>query len=114
MRISDWSSDVCSSDLPGGRRCWSIRHRRARMTGRGVHGPERRRSDLRPGSMPDLRAGDAEAACVARIGQTTRLPEMRKRSSADRRVGQECVDQCIYGWSPYISKKNKCLLLTDY
>src|SRR3546814_6096821 len=24
MRISDWSSDVCSSDLPGSfRRCWS-------------------------------------------------------------------------------------------
>src|SRR3546814_1824785 len=30
MRISDWSSDVCSSDLPAGRRSGGIRRRSAR------------------------------------------------------------------------------------
>src|SRR3546814_16446224 len=34
MRISDWSSDVCSSDLPGFRHCFldGVEHRKAAMS----------------------------------------------------------------------------------
>src|SRR3546814_4470829 len=34
MRISDWSSDVCSSDLPGFRHCFldGVEHRKADMS----------------------------------------------------------------------------------
>src|SRR3546814_6558222 len=44
MRISDWSSDVCSSDLPGGR-IGPVRGdvRAVRDTGRGIARSARRR-----------------------------------------------------------------------
>src|SRR3546814_3077443 len=41
MRISDWSSDVCSSDLPGMKR---HREREAARKDRGAPGTDRRRS----------------------------------------------------------------------
>src|SRR3546814_1087136 len=77
MRISDWSSDVCSSDLGG-------RHRRRRERTpqpRGDHlGPSRRRHEgLRPGWLH---------------------PPHRDRSE-ERRVGKECVSTCRSRWSPY-------------
>src|SRR3546814_1630848 len=78
MRISDWSSDVCSSDL-----------------GRG--------ETAAPAS-----AGGSQAAGLhpgeSRNGlQGFFLPA---RSEA-RRVGKECVSTCRSRWSPYHSKKNK-------
>src|SRR3546814_15514824 len=82
MRISDWSSDVCSSDLfvqprsPGRvRRPHAFRHPRR-------FGLEHRRSSL--DKLSD-HAG-------------------RKRSE-ERRVGKECVSTCRSRWSPYHSKK---------
>src|SRR3546814_10465087 len=41
MRISDWSSDVCSSDLPPpGRKCRSAARRGAEDSGRDRPGPQ--------------------------------------------------------------------------
>src|SRR3546814_10441598 len=77
MRISDWSSDVCSSDLlawmPLARK-FASRHRRAQC-GLGVR---RRRVDT-----PRATTGTA-----------------RERSE-ERRVGKECVSTCRSRWSPY-------------
>src|SRR3546814_6254663 len=57
MRISDWSSDVCSSDLhvPGDR---GVRARRLDREGRGHRG---RRGRLPGQAVPDGRAGRARA-----------------------------------------------------
>src|SRR3546814_18228130 len=70
MRISDWSSDVCSSDLR-------------------FSTPPGRRQEL-PGKLCQHAAAGAA------------LPE---RSSAERRVGKECVSTCRSRWSPYHYKK---------
>src|SRR3546814_14733331 len=86
MRISDWSSDVCSSDLAKGdvvelhpaadrRQC----HAAAGQLGAGVE---------------DV----AEA-----LDRDAHLLEIR---SEERRVGKECVSTCRSRWSPYHSKKN--------
>src|SRR3546814_5300692 len=79
MRISDWSSDVCSSDLPdqpvgeiGGRR-------EARRHGGAHRGRVRRHV---PALARD-RAGE------------------RPARSEERRVGKECVSTCRSRWSPY-------------
>src|SRR3546814_10648248 len=78
MRISDWSSDVCSSDLlPFG----------VGELGEAVDPPvagERTRGDARG------RHG---------VGACRRQP--RRRRSEERRVGKECVSTCRSRWSPY-------------
>src|SRR3546814_12300954 len=83
MRISDWSSDVCSSDLPG-------------TTPQEI---APRKSDF------SVRA-DEDRALTQRIGKCrapTRHPSGR---SEERRVGKECVSTCRSRWSPYHSKNN--------
>src|SRR3546814_15441569 len=90
MRISDWSSDVCSSDLgqsyarPSHHACASPCVRR-RISGE----TDWRR---RPSGQPRRRAS-------ADIHSAVR--------SEERRVGKECVSTCRSRWSPYHSKKNK-------
>src|SRR3546814_9110392 len=75
MRISDWSSDVCSSDL----------HRQAGQV--GDHGLEVEQGLEAP--LGDLRL-------VGRVGGVpTRV------RSEERRVGKECVSTCRSRWSPY-------------
>src|SRR3546814_2747385 len=83
MRISDWSSDVCSSDL--GNRALGPRMR----VPIHVHemGGVDRRIDLRR-----RQAGVAE--------QLLERAKVRARSE-ERRVGKECVSTCRYRWSPY-------------
>src|SRR3546814_12077237 len=74
MRISDWSSDVCSSDLV------LIRTRRgARQVDRHVN-----RKAIQMGSA----------------ARRQRVRSVRIRSE-ERRVGKECVSTCRSRWSPY-------------
>src|SRR3546814_4879615 len=85
MRISDWSSDVCSSDL-----IYHV-HPRPRplhpaCEGRGMNSPTSR-------SLKHLRDLGYAAAVVER-----RVPGKR---SEERRVGKECVSTCRSRWSPY-------------
>src|SRR3546814_1089336 len=77
MRISDWSSDVCSSDLPlGGSGAQPVR--------RGDHGPGHPRARGAHPRCDGVGGGDPE----------------RSRSE-ERRVGKECVSTCRSRWSPY-------------
>src|SRR3546814_16645066 len=97
MRISDWSSDVCSSDLLSsfiaGPFC---------TTQLAEFGAEVIKVEL-----PVI--GDA----LRRFGTPTEcgdslpwLSEARnKKRSEERRVGKECVSTCRSRWSPYTSKK---------
>src|SRR3546814_1076064 len=78
VRISDWSSDVCSSDLVE----WPL----TRVASR----PAAAASRLKRRAI----------ACPSR-GSPTR-PSLR---SEERRVGKECVSTCRSRCSPYHSKK---------
>src|SRR3546814_18742285 len=84
MRISDWSSDVCSSDLPLDLLRRSPPCRDSQCSNRA---PIRRR----------CRPGHAVPARWAEIC----------RRSEERRVGKECVSTCRSRWSPYHSKKKE-------
>src|SRR3546814_10850907 len=78
MRISDWSSDVCSSIYSVGRRVGGKLARRRQAVG-------------------EIAPGRPERA-------VQRLFVERIRSEA-RRVGKECVSKCRSRWSPYHYKK---------
>src|SRR3546814_4290685 len=81
MRISDWSSDVCSSDLWAGLRC---RRRKPRAAARRT----------RQENPPCRLIGSASPAIWPSVN------EERSRSE-ERRVGKECVSTCRSRWSPY-------------
>src|SRR3546814_3023675 len=89
MRISDWSSDVCSSDLaivgaPGNG--WT------QVTSELAYersGPERYLSRIR-----------LAEALVAAAGKTPQPRVLEAIRSAERRVGKECVSTCRSRWSP--------------
>src|SRR3546814_5016017 len=86
MRISDWSSDVCSSDLLG-----DPGHADAadadEMDGPDIAANAFHRSSILEGAGFDVPA-DA------------RIAKLFHRSE-ERRVGKECVSTCRSRWSPY-------------
>src|SRR3546814_1992960 len=112
MRISDWSSDVCSSDLNA---CGNLQNllkpsRSDRMQG------------ARSGRFrhPASRALHTHACCGAGTAVYMRVHEdsehratmyrtyecrgrmdAQERRSEERRVGKECVSTCRSRWSPY-------------
>src|SRR3546814_18678951 len=104
MRISDWSSDVCSSDLGAARaggRVATGRHSRSDAVAFLSH-----RSLLRRQSRLDDRDPFAELACDrtgSRRLRARRWPHLsRERAdrTEERRVGKECVSTCRSGWTP--------------
>src|SRR3546814_2037092 len=82
LRISDWSSDVCSSDLV------------ARAALLRAAGGEAGVPAHRPGAGP---GGVAMARKKRRRAAAGRMPQR----SEERRVGKECVSTCRSRWSPY-------------
>src|SRR3546814_5324031 len=86
MRISDWSSDVCSSDL-------LLRRMKAGVT---VHG-------FRSG----FRDWSAECTGYAHEVAEMALAHTIENKIGKRRVGKECVSPCKSRWSPYHKKKKK-------
>src|SRR3546814_13641756 len=112
MRISDWSSDVCSSDL---RVAIAKSHDRMGRPLPSWQGCHRVRTDelflLNP--APDSLDGRYFGALPAAGLIGTAHPiltrdaldqPLRWRRSEERRVGKECVSTCRSRWSPYHSK----------
>src|SRR3546814_17836471 len=105
MRISDWSSDVCSSDLGRFRQMVVLafgdfleaadrlgqRYLHARRTGEDLRHVE----GLRQEALALAGAGD---------GQLVFFRQLVLRSE-QRRVGKECVCTFRCRWSPYNLKK---------
>src|SRR3546814_9036291 len=85
MRISDWSSDVCSSDL---------RNREAALLADDtlVGAPEDFGVD-----HPERPRGLALARHVAH-DHPPRIAHLRRRRSEERRVGKACVSTCRSRW----------------
>src|SRR3546814_1959582 len=86
MRISDWSSDVCSSDL---KHTWLTR-------------------------ILSVAALALLAGCASNPTTTAELERARdavdkvaSMRSEERRVGKECVSTCRSRWSPYPYKTKK-------
>src|SRR3546814_6393579 len=89
MRISDWSSDVCSSDL------------NARSRARVVD------VDVPIAGLPQ----DLDGFTIVQISDVHVGPTIKKQyvqaivdavnRSEERRVGKECVSTCRSRWSPY-------------
>src|SRR3546814_12303548 len=112
MRISDWSSDVCSSDLLG----MDVEHRFDLFGAQGAGGGDH---------ALGLAAAEPEAAVGVEVAEvahavddagtsarcaralTPTLSRKRERGqkpsprSEERRVGKECVSTCRSRWSPY-------------
>src|SRR3546814_2283851 len=88
MRISDWSSDVCSSDLDRLRLVELLLDERERAN------PHRHLVELPPRLRRRL-LGRLEAQQAH-----DQLHVVLDRSE-ERRVGQECVSTCRSRWSPY-------------
>src|SRR3546814_19331248 len=88
MRISDWSSDVCSSDLalPVLRKGFIID----------------------PYQLYDARSWGADCVLliVAALDHGLMAELEACARSEERRVGKECVSTCRSRWWPYHTKKN--------
>src|SRR3546814_20176852 len=91
MRISDWSSDVCSSDLVTSNRAGQCRFPHCRATAQDVQPPRQQSAVQR----------------LVQIGQPCR------DRSEERRVGKECVSTCRSRWSPYPKTKTICINCTN-
>src|SRR3546814_16973010 len=90
LGISDWSSDVCSSDLD-----------KKEKVGRMLLMHANSREDIE-----EAYAGDIVA--LAGLKETTTgdtLCATNAPRSDERRVGKECVSTCRSRWSPYHSKQ---------
>src|SRR3546814_2609519 len=96
MRISDWSSDVCSSDL--------LTRFALELLAWGVRDPQTLHFMDQPTDshwryaldrLHEIGAVDAEQRITAHGHDLIRL------RSEERRVGKECVSTCRSRWSPY-------------
>src|SRR3546814_12950934 len=100
VRISDWSSDVCSSDL-GATPCRSARMRRPSWPRRSCSRYERQVG------APVVGLGmvhQCNRAGLENQRLDRRVPDgQRGDSTEERRVGKECVRTCRTRWSPYLS-----------
>src|SRR3546814_15625417 len=100
MRISDWSSDVCSSDLLFGQRLQRGETATAgldfELAALSFAHDKVLEQAARSNVCPQLEVGQH----VARLANVARA-----RRSEERRVGKECVSTCRYRWSPYHYKK---------
>src|SRR3546814_14199456 len=88
MRISDWSSDVCSSDLRDRNRlricCWILHILRDDVC---------------------YRRNNDQSRVASLFHQVAKILAVFR--SEERRVGKECVSTCRSRWSPYDKNKNK-------
>src|SRR3546814_13794295 len=111
MRISDWSSDVCSSDLRDANRGARVA---ARFAEQRFEQLRRAVGDLRligeAGGAVDEHA-ELDDALDARPVATQCLPDLRdehqRDRSEERRVGKECVSTCRSLWVPFHLKKKQ-------
>src|SRR3546814_20776045 len=99
MRISDWSSDVCSSDLGTPRR----REPPASPADGHAPAPDRRRRGMMSAPALPTPQGAMPAGFATFLANIGQLPDGSRPE--ERRVGKECVSTCRSRWSPDHSKK---------
>src|SRR3546814_18176545 len=92
MRISDWSSDVCSSDLHLSP--WPLAIREI-ADGALTNAGQRSRQTAAPNRLPTPAVN-----AIARAPQNVTRTIDRLTRSEERRVGTECVRACRSRWEP--------------
>src|SRR3546814_2669751 len=91
MRISDWSSDVCSSDLPGEGKTFSAVNLALSLAVEADHDVLLIDADIaKPSVLDALGLEDGPG-----------LMDALADRSEERRVGKECVSPCRSRSSPY-------------
>src|SRR3546814_11573591 len=99
MRISDWSSDVCSSDLEEAIQCFEPYGEDEHRYAKSQHSISNSCYEAVISLLKEIRKKapiydhDPEAAL-----NTEQNAEVR---SEERRVGKECASTCRSRWSPY-------------
>src|SRR3546814_15157809 len=112
MRISDWSSDVCSSDLfvVEALQLEQIAQYAQNFPGRSRIGKRRGHAlealDAAFGVHKAARGFGKGRNRQHDIGQILRR-RAERRSSEERRGGHECASTCRSRWAAYTYKKNK-------
>src|SRR3546814_12223436 len=111
MRISDWSSDVCSSDLMP-KPMQHRQHAGHPAPGQFIEGRIAfLRTELKVTSqqqplfdtLADEMRGTAKA--MAARHEAMKQADHKPARSEARRVGKECVSTCRSRWSPYHDNK---------
>src|SRR3546814_16715606 len=105
MRISDWSSDVCSSDLAAAETGRSLKE-----VVRGLLAPMGRDRRIRNtvvelSKLDDRMLRDIGLDRSAIVSAAQEAKGRKCRRSDDSRGGKECVRTCRSRWSPYNYKK---------
>src|SRR3546814_10777926 len=96
MRISDWSSDVCSSDL----------HHRLRISDEALDAAARLSARyvterFLPDKAIDLIDESASRVRMYKSPAAKEAKAITEERSEERRVGKESVSTCRSRWSPY-------------
>src|SRR3546814_15075359 len=96
MRISDWSSDVCSSDLADRKkalRAHAYNFHYGTSWGKKVWSKHCK--------IYLARFGPVVPQKPFQFGDDIIFPFREEKRSEERRVGKECVSTCRSRWSPY-------------
>src|SRR3546814_13934787 len=124
MRISDWSSDVCSSDLRESVRALSADrgqtlfrrrlHCQLSAARRYHHRSDQARRRLAAGgqcrlyevleeieNIAVLNGHHAASSAIQYRRPASSVPDIKSSRSEERRVGKECVSTCRLWGSPY-------------
>src|SRR3546814_10103087 len=104
MRISEWSSDVCSSDLADNLPMHADKHRNPEPVEEGLSTRSALRQAQGYGDEEPMAASASRAGTRPRSELPMKKPPARsatRRRSEERRVGKECVSTCRSRWSPY-------------
>src|SRR3546814_15046356 len=99
MRISDWSSDVCSSDL--------LAVRRIDVAALDIEAVEAQQRRYLAAGFAFDQDDDSLVGVAVDVGVPLFLANDER--SEERRVGKECVCKCRSRWSPY-HEKNQIIL----
>src|SRR3546814_3604363 len=91
MRISDWSSDVCSSDL---------KMARADIHATGKSDAAIDQQQLAVIAQVEMQRGRPQAQRIETRNVNAGLFQATTDRSEERRVGKECVSTCRSRWSP--------------
>src|SRR3546814_12247047 len=104
MRISDWSSDVCSSDLPEDYKLEAPKD----AEGKPIEGVDFESFTKDPLFQSFQKAAHAKGMTNEQLQFVTEryielAPQLfsADKRSEERRVGKECVSTCRSRWSPY-------------
>src|SRR3546814_12633775 len=100
MRISDWSSDVCSSDLyllgwtPGSFDSWNVLYNM-----QGCIDDAGGRGKFNLGGYCNKKVDELTDKILIETDKAKRDAMIHDARSEERRVGKECVSTCRSRWS---------------